>query len=420
MDIGSIQQDNNLHIEKMGNHITADTDSFSLTWSHFHLSVFGIYVTLLLKKFLRKEVAWKTWTFLELVIVFPSSYVLCIRDYTYLGFFVLLLGIFHHWSHLPQQHIPTENKAVLITGCDRGIGHELAKRLDSLGYHVFAGCLFKGQKGEQDLVASCSNRLKTLQMDVRNREQVQQAATQVQKVLGTNNLWAVINNAGICYIGNIEIMSTEDIENVMAINYMGPINVCRAFLPFIRRSKGRLVNVTSNAGLAPVPHMGVYCASKAALATFSESLRYELEQWGVKVSTVVPSGYKTGILAYDKTAATERWWKSASPIVKEDFGKECFTPKFKYENHESHTTPDLSSIVETIVTAVSVKNPRPFYYSGFLARTLPFVYLHLPTVLQEPLMKMLGHWFYFNPKALNESKVKDEINKKFVKNGKLH
>ena len=59
----------------------------------------------------------------------------------------------------------------------------------------------------------------------------------------------MINNAGICYIGNIEIMSTDDIENVMAINYMGPINVCRAFLPLIRRSKGRLVNVASNAGI---------------------------------------------------------------------------------------------------------------------------------------------------------------------------
>ncbi|XP_045207545.2 estradiol 17-beta-dehydrogenase 2-like [Mercenaria mercenaria] len=415
METGNPQKETNLHIEKL----SIEIESLNLNSNTIGLTLIGVYLSLLLVQLVRNVISWTTWSFVELVLIFLSSLVLFMLDYIVTGYSICIFGLFHHWSCLPQHYISVENKAILVTGCDRGIGYELAKKLDSMGYHVFAGCLFKGQKGEQALVADCSTRLQTLQMDVRNREQVKQAAIQVQAKLGHNKLWAVINNAGICYIGNIEIMSTDDIENVMAINYMGPINVCRAFLPLIRRSKGRLVNVASNAGLAPIPHMGVYCASKAALATFSESLRYELEQWGVKVSTIVPSGYKTGILAYDKTAAAERWWKSASQTVKDDFGKECFTPEFKYENHESSTTPDLSPIVNTIVMAVSVKNPQPFYYSGFLARTLPFVYLHLPSILQEPVMKLLGHWFNFKPEALKQCDKNDRSNKRF-KLGKVH
>lgn len=61
-------------------------------------------------------------------------------------------------------------------------------------------------------------------------------------------LWGIVNNAGICYIGNVEIMSEEDMQKIMAVNYMGPVNICKHFLPLIRRSRGRIVNVASNAG----------------------------------------------------------------------------------------------------------------------------------------------------------------------------
>lgn len=91
------------------------------------------------------------------------------------------------WLKQRTKHLQTDNAKLYTSGCDRGIGHELAKKLDSLGYHVFAGCLFKGQTGEQDLLAGCSSRLRTLQMDVKSQEQVQQAAALVQKMLGKNS-----------------------------------------------------------------------------------------------------------------------------------------------------------------------------------------------------------------------------------------
>lgn len=58
----------------------------------------------------------------------------------------------------------------------------------------------------------------------------------------------MVNNAGICFIGNVEIMSMEDIDKVIAVNFLGPLHVSRTFLPILRRGKGRIVNVASNAG----------------------------------------------------------------------------------------------------------------------------------------------------------------------------
>ncbi|XP_021344451.1 estradiol 17-beta-dehydrogenase 2-like, partial [Mizuhopecten yessoensis] len=215
--------------------------------------------------------------------------------------------------------------------CDRGIGFSLAKHLDSQGFHVFASFL-NNQSVEQDqLVKTCSNRLHTIQMDVSNVQQVEQAATHVTAEVRDQGLefWGIVNNAGICFIGNVEIMAREDMYKVMAINYFGPVNVCKAFLPLLRQYRGRIVNVASNAGLVPVPLMGVYCASKAALASMSEVWRFELQRWGIKVATIIPSGYKTGIMAYDKAAMAERWWSKASDTVQRDYGRECFNIKFK-------------------------------------------------------------------------------------------
>ena len=61
--------------------------------------------------------------------------------------------------------------------------------------------------------------------------------------------WGLINNAGICFIGNIEIMATTDIEKVINVNLMGPMTMCKTFLPLLRRGQGRILNISSNAGI---------------------------------------------------------------------------------------------------------------------------------------------------------------------------
>ena len=107
-----------------------------------------------------------------------------------------------------------------------------------------------------------------------------------------------------------------------------------------------------------------------------------------------------GILKYDIEATADRWWQEASETVKHDFGRDSFEPKFKHANHEEHTTPDLSSITHTISHALATRSPKPIYYTGFLARTLPYVYHFMPTVLADRAIGLIGDWFEYKPSAL--------------------
>ncbi|XP_029636981.1 estradiol 17-beta-dehydrogenase 2-like [Octopus sinensis] len=286
-------------------------------------------------------------------------------------------------------------KAILVTGCDQGFGHGLAVRLDKLGFIVFAGCLYKDGEGACSLQKKCSTRLHVLQLDVSDCNQVENAFEKIKDILGEESLWGLVNNAGICYIGNSEIISTDDSLKIMDVNFRGPFLLCRKFLPLLRRSQGRIVNVSSNAGLAPVALMGAYCCSKSALLMLSEVLRAENERWGVKVSTIVPSGYKTGIISYDKVKMAQKWWQQAPKQVQEDFGREGFFINTKYT--DSTLSSDFSPVYEAMIDGLLSPEPKQIYYRGFLSRLIPFLYSHLPYCLWEPIAGILTEWFVFKP-----------------------
>ncbi|XP_033758542.1 estradiol 17-beta-dehydrogenase 2-like [Pecten maximus] len=363
-------------------------------------AVFGIYM--LIQCFLRNiNLTSRTVVMVTLNCVFLQMLTFYLKPDLW-GSLLLIgyLTVAVKW--LPRRKLSPRRKAVLITGCDRGIGFSLAQHLDSQGFHVFASFLNNKGQEQQELVKKCSNRLHTIQMDVSSVQQVEAAANHVATEVRGQGLefWGIINNAGICFIGNVEIMATEDMNKVMAINYFGPVNVCKAFLPLLRQYRGRLINVASNAGLVPVPLMGVYCASKAALATMSEVWRYELQRWGIKVATVIPSGYKTGILAYDKAAVADRWWSKASDTVQRDYGRECFNIKFKQKNPQDMLSANFAEILNNITDALLSAYPKSYYYNGFLARSLPFLYLHLPTFISDPIMSVLTDWFDFKPNSV--------------------
>lgn len=314
--------------------------------------------------------------------------------------FITTLVLVH--QSLRSPHLPVLNKAVIISGCDRGFGHALAVRLDQMGFKVFAGCLFKGGEGAEALKAKCSKRLHILQLDVTDPEQVDSAFITVKENLENYVLWGLVNNAGICYIGNSEMIPRADSLKIMDVNFRGPYLLTTKFLPLLRRNQGRIVNVSSNAGLAPVALMGLYCCSKSALFMYTEVLRTENERWGVKVSAVIPSGYKTGIIAYDKEKVAEKWWVQAPKVVQEDFGKAAFVIKSKAGDSDDMLSKDLSPVINAMVDGLLSANPKQIYYKGFLARSLPFLYFHLPRVLRGPVMGVLADWFEFHPACLED------------------
>jgi len=208
------------------------------------------------------------------------------------------------------------NKAVLITGCDTGMGHRMARRFDELKMHVFAGCLYPDGDGAKSLKESCSNRLHIVPLDVTKEDQVKEAVAYVKANLphGERGLYCLVNNAGVFPYSNFDLMTTNMCEEVININLLGPIRVTKYFLPLIKDVEGRIVTITSILARISFPNTAVYAATKRALDGFYTTLNIDLQNEGVHVATVEPGDFSrtTDIMQWTQ-AHLEDMWKNLSP-----------------------------------------------------------------------------------------------------------
>jgi NAD(P)-dependent dehydrogenase (short-subunit alcohol dehydrogenase family) len=176
-------------------------------------------------------------------------------------------------------------KSVLITGCSEGgIGNAAAEQLAAKGYKVFATVRKAAKAGA---LASNPN-VTVLEMDVRDDASVKSALAQA------GNVDVLVNNAGFEVWGPLEEMTVEDIKDQFETNVYGPFRLITGVVPGMRnRGSGVIVNVSSVAGRVGAPLNGLYAASKWALEALSESLKYEIGHFGVRVHLVEPGGVET-------------------------------------------------------------------------------------------------------------------------------
>lgn len=139
--------------------------------------------------------------------------------------------------------ISSVNRAVIITGCDSGFGNMLAQRLDTLGFHVFAGCLMPDGENAKLLRKKCTKKLRIVKLDVKLDDDIKSLINQIKSSELT--LWTLVNNAGICYTALNEWgIGVEIYEEQHQVNTLGAVRMTKHCLPLLRTSKGRVVNVT--------------------------------------------------------------------------------------------------------------------------------------------------------------------------------
>ncbi|KAI8514185.1 hypothetical protein Bbelb_085090 [Branchiostoma belcheri] len=272
----------------------------------------------------------------------------------------------------PKSRVNGNGKAVFITGCDSGFGFGLAKRLDSLGFTVFAGCLLadSGGEGAKKLRAECSSRLSTVQIDVTDDGQVKAAVQQVEDRLpiGSKGLYAVVNNAGVWQPGEVEWVSIAAYRRVMDVHAFGTVRVTKALLPLIRRAKGRVVNISSVGGLHTAPMAGAYCMAKAAVEFFSDALRHEMHKWGVKVVIVEPGNFgpsTNSVLPNVYKQYIENLRNNMEKAVKEDYGMEYFDFKTKQlRAWIDCQSKDPTPVIDVMSDAVTLTDPSHRYLVG--------------------------------------------------------
>ena len=186
--------------------------------------------------------------------------------------------------------------AVVITGSSTGIGRACALHLAAAGFDVFAG-VRRTEDGER-LRTDASGRLVPLIVDVTDPETIEAARRTVEEGTGSAGLAGLVNNAGIAVAGPLEFVPLEDFRRQLDVNLLGHVAVTQAFLPLIRRARGRIVNVTSVGGRVANAFMGPYQSSKWAMEALTDALRKELRPWRIHVSAVEPG-----------TIATPMWQK---------------------------------------------------------------------------------------------------------------
>jgi NAD(P)-dependent dehydrogenase (short-subunit alcohol dehydrogenase family) len=186
-------------------------------------------------------------------------------------------------------------RVALISGAASGIGLATAERLARSGWTVYAGFRPEGRSApprEPDP----HKHLHWLPLDVTDAGARRAALRDIERAHG--HLDALINNAGILASGPLEEVPEGTLRRVMEVNFFGAIQLTRTFLPLMRCTGGGVIlMVSSLSGLIGLPFDGAYAASKFALEGASESLRYELEPFGVKVALVEPGAYATALAA---------------------------------------------------------------------------------------------------------------------------
>lgn len=225
----------------------------------------------------------------------------------------------------------TTSNTVAITGAGSGLGLELSIGFAKQGYKVFGTAIspfeIEAQKDELagfDITFTVTDI--TNETDVRNWSEI------VASTLGTQGLDILINNAGVLTPGPMEVLELGAIRKEFEVNVLGSISTITAFLPLLRKAKGRILQIGSLTGPFPLPFSGPSSASKATMEAFADVYRMELKPQGIDFTMVQPGNMRTGGPA--KTAAQ---LKEISDAMTEEQRK-------RYGNHFEQFSASLNAM----------------------------------------------------------------------------
>lgn len=257
-----------------------------------------------------------------------------------------------------------DTKTVVITGTSTGIGEACARHLSKLGFRVFAG-VRKSADGDR-LVQAVPQGLTPLLIDVTDSASIAAAAKQVAEELGDGGLAGLVNNAGISVSGVLELIPIDSLREQLEVNLIGAVATTQAFLPLLRRGSGRIVNMGSISGRIASPLLGPYAISKFALRAYSDSLRRELQHWGLHVSLVEPGAVATPI--WEKAGERARIaFKDADEESRERYAPLVTGMRDAAKKSAEAAVPPVE-VAKVVHHALTGDRPRPHYLVGHDAK----------------------------------------------------
>lgn len=248
-------------------------------------------------------------------------------------------------------------KVLFITGVSSGIGFATADFYLKAGWFVI-GTYRKPQDGEYFKTTFSKNFL-GIEVDVTDYAKVDQIP-EILKQNGITHIDALVNNAGVALAGPIEYQSFKEFQDIININLVAVFKMTQIILSLLKKSQigarasvGRIVNISSVSGQNGTPFLGGYCASKHAIEGLSESLRRELNIYGIKVSIVAPGSIKTPI-----------WGKGFDVVAKAYDSteyKDSFRKFLAFASSEVDHALPVEAVVEDINHALTDPSPKLRY-----------------------------------------------------------
>ena len=231
-------------------------------------------------------------------------------------------------------------RVVVVTGASSGIGKCTCEYLVNKDYVVYG---LSRRKVASTFVS--------MKCDVTDREAFKSVIDEIYKREGRIDV--LVNNAGMGISGAVEYIDNDKTDMLFDVNTLACFNTCQICIPYLRETKGYIVNISSIAAVVPIPYQTAYSASKAAINLFSESLRLELKDSGIKVTAIMPGDTKTGF---------------TQARVKEDshnnYGDKLAKSVARMEHDEQNGKSPMT-VAKEIEKVINKKNPKALVSVGF-------------------------------------------------------
>jgi len=218
------------------------------------------------------------------------------------------------------------------------------------------------------LVKEADGNIQPVILDVTNEASIKEAAEIINRE-SEYSLFGIVNNAGIGMTGVLEAIPIDMVRKMFEVNVMGTILVTRAFLPILRKNKGRIVNIGSSAGFFASSGHSTYSATKFAVRGLTDSWRMELEHFGMHVSLVSPGIIQSAMIDKNKTYK-EEMRKNIDPELQEVYRMFIVAG----ERAEKRMKPiSADHVTQVVAHALTAKKPKTEYVVGKDAKLLKFL-----------------------------------------------
>jgi NAD(P)-dependent dehydrogenase (short-subunit alcohol dehydrogenase family) len=255
------------------------------------------------------------------------------------------------------------SEVVLITGATRGIGLATAALLATRGMRVYGTHRASSDTRALDAaIAAGDGRLHRRVVDVTSAESVRDGVEAIERTEGAIDV--LIHNACDVVIGTVETCSLAQQMHSMDVNYFGAVRLLQEVLPGMRaRRRGRIIHMSSVAGIDPYPPIETYAATKFALEGLTESLATTLSPWGIFVSLIEPGGVRT-----EAPALAPQGERALAP---NPYARYCAAAQQRMiESYAAGAAQEPKAIAELVAQVIAAERPHLRYPSGAFAEDI--------------------------------------------------